>query len=427
MKSSVNSMLNDMTFKQFVLIVITLGVALLYSCDTTNNVEPEQGKVFFKLYGGNGSEEGRDVIELPDGGFVMVGSTTSNSNGGKDVYVVRTDNIGNLVWQSNYGGEKDDVGNSVILGSNNTLYVCGESTFTGFAIEQKRDVYVLNINIEDGTLIGTEKKYGAVFRDEFGKDIIEMENGNFFITSTMLHTDTSKYFLIETDNQLAALPNRLRYIGTEKTNNFSARSFEDQNAISNPFICFGSVLRTVNGDQSYWFRSFLYRSNSDGTITPEYYGTQNNNEICTDSYRTADGGFILSGFTDENGILNELIVKINRYQQEEWRRIYPNEFNKDIGETSIFQTNDGGYIISTTIRLDDPRKTEISLLKIDATGEEEWRKTFGSDDDDKASGVLQLEDGSYVVVGTIGFDINTESRSKMCLLKVNPNGDLVPL
>ncbi len=410
MNSSLNALFNIMTFIRLSMLVILVTVFALCSCDTTNDVEPEQGKVFIKLYGGNGTEEGRDVIVLPDGGFVLVGYTTSNSNGGKDVYVVRTDNIGNMIWENNYGDVDDDIGNTVILGSNNTLYVCGETTFTGFALEKKRDVYVLNINLDDGSLIGTEKKYGAVFRDEFGEDIIELENGNFFITATMLHTDTSKFFLIETDNQLEMLPNRARYIGTEKTNNFSARSFENLNDISNPFICYGSVLRTVNGEQSYWFRSFLYRSNSDGTITPQYYGTQGSNEICTDSYRTTDGGFILSGFTDEGGLLNELLVKVNRNQQEEWKRIYPNEFNKDIGKTSIFQTSDGGYIVSSTIRLDDPRKNEISLLKINALGDEEWRKTFGSDDDDKGAEVLQLEDGSYVVVGTIGFDINTESR-----------------
>ena len=408
-------------------IFLLVFMAVLYSCDTTEKVTPAQGKVFIKLYGGRGSEEGRDLALLPDGGFVLVGSTTSNSNGGKDVYIVRTDEIGNMIWERNYGGSSDDIGNSVILGSNNTLYVCGESTFEGLAPIKNRDVFVLNINLDDGSLIGDEKKYGAVFRDEAGEDIIELENGDFFITSTMYHEDTSKYFLIETDGQLNMLPNRGRYIGTEKTNNYSAKSFDNSGDVNNPFICYGSVYRTVNGEKSFWFRSFLYRSNSDATVSPEYYGTQNNNQICTDAFHTMDGGYILSGYTDELGLNNEMLVKVNRNQKEEWRMVYPNEFNRDIVGAKVVQTLDGGFIVSSTIEMDDPKKDEISILKINAVGEEEWRKTFGSDDDDKAASILQLEDGSYVVVGTIGFDINTESLSKMCLLKINPEGDLVPL
>jgi len=66
-------------------------------------------------------------------------------------------------------------------------------------------------------------------------------------------------------------------------------------------------------------------------------------------------------------------------------------------------------------------------LKVDFNGEEEWRKTFGSSENDTGAKAVQLANGSYVVVGTMGFEINPNSQSKMCLIKVNKDGELVPM
>ena len=418
--SNLSSYLKPLSNILWIALVVCV-IITVNSCDTTKSVTPYQGQTFIKLYGGNGTEEGKDLVQLPDGGFVLVGSSTSESNGGKDVYVVRTDNIGNMIWEKTFGGEWDDIGNSVILGRNNSIYVCGETTRDNDTI----DVYVLNIDINDGSTI-TEKLYGETNRDEIGKDIIELNNGGFFITATDLHPDTSNYFLIETESNLETLPGRSRYIGTQNVNNYSTSSFENENDLINPFICFGSVERTV--DSTFWFRSFIYRSDGESANNPEYYGYENSDDICTDVYKTTDSGHILSGYTyTDESLKQEMVVKTDLNRLEVWKKVYSNEFNKSVGESGIIQTQDGGFILSTTIELDDPKNDEISLLKLNSEGEEEWRKTYGSDDDDVGSKVVQTDDGSFVVVGTIGFDINPDSRSKMCLIKVNPNGELIPI
>ena len=53
--------------------MLLLALLFLYACDTPEDVVPYQGQTFLQLYGGNGSEEGRDLLHLPEGGFVMVG------------------------------------------------------------------------------------------------------------------------------------------------------------------------------------------------------------------------------------------------------------------------------------------------------------------------------------------------------------------
>ena len=404
--------------------VILGTLMIVYSCDTTDSVKPNQGQTFIKLYGGSGSEEGKDLIQLPDGGFVLTGSSTSMSNGGKDIFVVRTDNLGNVVWENKYGGSGDDVGNSVILGSNNNIYVCGEKTQDSLGLLGFRDVAVLNLSLDNGSLF-SEKIYGDVIRDEYGTNIIEIGNG-FFISGTMSNPGPSQYYLIQTDSNLDTLQNSSRYTGTENVDNYSARSFEYSDP-GNPFICFGTAIRSQNQTASYWFHAFTYKGNSDNLGQVDHYGTEQNNEFCTDAFQTTDGGYILGGISSGGATNIEMVVKVNPNLQEIWRHLYTNEFNKNIKECGIIQTKDGGYMVSSTIELDDPKNDEISLLKLNSEGEEQWRKTYGSNEDDTGSKVIQLDDGSYAVIGTIGFEINQDSQSKMCLMKINPNGDLVPI
>ena len=401
------------------------GVLIFSSCDTTDSVKPYQDQVFIKLYGGNGSEEGKDLVLLPDGGFVAVGSTTSQSNGGKDVYVVRTDNLGNVIWENRYGKSGDDIGNAVILGSDGNLYVSGESAQDNSVLNEFRDVYVLSVSLSDGSLL-REEIYGDSLRDEFGTGILDTQSAGFLITSTWNNTDSSEFFMIETDANLIPLDKSTRYVaGNKGVNNLSTKSFNNIGNIFDPFLVFGSVYESIS--KTFYFQLFNYRSIGNATINAELYGTETTNDYCTDVFPTSDGGYVMAGNSFSGSVSNEMVVKIAPNHDELWQKVYTNEYNKNVKKCGVIQTSDGGYLVTSTIELDDPLNNEISLLKLDFEGEVQWRKTFGSNDNDVGSKVIQLADGSYVLVGTIGFEINPNSQSKLCLIKVNKNGDLIPL
>jgi len=420
------------------LVMIFAGINMVtISCDTPEDVKPAQGQVFRKLFGGNGSEEGNDVVALPDGGFVLVGSSTSVTiqdavnSGGRDVYIVRTDANGNVLWQDIRGGSGDDVGNSVMLGSDGNIYVCGERTQENFS--GLRDAYVLRYSVGGGFL--DEHTYGDSLRDEYGTSILDIQDEGFLITSTWDTSDTSKYFIVETGNDLVALDKKSRYpAGSQGVRNLSVRSYQRENIsdLEPPFVCFGSAEQQfVGGAKVMKFQSFYYRTNDDEGIAEMLYGPDDSQSFCTDVERTSDGGYMMCGYnlTGETGseMTREMIVRLDARREMIGDFIIYEESDGNISNPGIFQTVDGGYVIVSTVDLPDPKNDEISLLKIDNLGGFQWRNTFGSDDDDVGKSIIQLDDGSFVLVGTVGFEINPSSQSKMCLMKINPNGELVAM
>ncbi len=65
-----------------------------------------------KYYGGVGEEKNKAVIPTQDGGFALLGSTNS-FGGGWEFYLIKTDSAGNLSWSKTHGKANDDFGCSI--------------------------------------------------------------------------------------------------------------------------------------------------------------------------------------------------------------------------------------------------------------------------------------------------------------------------
>jgi hypothetical protein len=91
-------------FKDYVMIqTADTGYALLGA--RTGNIKliktDSSGTVLWtKLYGGSGSEKPVSIKQTSDGGYVIVGYTNSFGAGGYDVYLIKTDSVGNVLTTS---------------------------------------------------------------------------------------------------------------------------------------------------------------------------------------------------------------------------------------------------------------------------------------------------------------------------------------
>ncbi|MBU3742429.1 MAG: hypothetical protein FGM24_09125, partial [Candidatus Kapabacteria bacterium] len=84
-----------------------LGKAWLLKTDSSGNI------IFNKNFGGSDADRGLSVQQIADGGYILTGYTASSGAGLDDMYLVKTDASGNLVWAKTYGGTGRDYGNAV--------------------------------------------------------------------------------------------------------------------------------------------------------------------------------------------------------------------------------------------------------------------------------------------------------------------------
>jgi hypothetical protein len=121
-------------------------------------------KVWEKTFGGALADVAKSVIVNPvDSGFIFAGYTSSFGFGGYDVYVVRTDKNGNMIWQKSFGAVDWDFGNEIVLAPDGNVIICGYTYSMGYG---KKDGYLLKVNSTNGGLMW-QKYYGGAEDDEF--------------------------------------------------------------------------------------------------------------------------------------------------------------------------------------------------------------------------------------------------------------------
>jgi hypothetical protein len=76
-----------------------------------------------KIYGTNNTEQGISMKISRDSGFVLAGNTNNNQNGDYDIYLVKTDSLGETIWSKNIGDFNWNLCAEVIENENGEFYI----------------------------------------------------------------------------------------------------------------------------------------------------------------------------------------------------------------------------------------------------------------------------------------------------------------
>jgi len=93
----------------------------IYKLDSNGN------KIWFKHYGGTGTDDAYSIQQTSDGGYIVAGYTTSYTYGSVDFSIYRLNNSGNKIWFKHYGGTAWDRGYSIQQTSDGGYIVAGET------------------------------------------------------------------------------------------------------------------------------------------------------------------------------------------------------------------------------------------------------------------------------------------------------------
>lgn len=154
-------------------------------------ITPNGNLQWQKTYGSKGYDFAHSVVETTDGGIVFVGQSDIASGSDNDVWIVKLDNSGNIVWQKTYGGSKDESGRAVLQNPDGTLIVGAWSKSFG---NSSSDFWLLKLN-PDGSIIW-QKAYLANGEDNFFA-IERTKNDGYILVGGSNSIDNSDYdFLV---------------------------------------------------------------------------------------------------------------------------------------------------------------------------------------------------------------------------------------
>ncbi|MCK4654798.1 MAG: PKD domain-containing protein [Candidatus Cloacimonetes bacterium] len=259
---------------------VTERNVLLLKTDNIGNVE------WVHTYGGDNSSIGYSVTKTFDNGYIIAGYTRLvNSN--EDIYIVKTDSIGNVIWENTYGGDEEDIAQSIKQTDDGGYIITGWTTSFGSG---SWDVMILKIdefgNEEWSNYFGGDQRDqgydgyvlgdGYVFTgytESYGNGIFDMwviktdELGNEKWNKTVGSTDVEfGYSILQTDNLEYIIAGNIQIYGD---NNFwlvkTERDFKAEFCVSDTFgyVPFNVEFYNMSLGSS---TSFEWDFNNDGII-----------------------------------------------------------------------------------------------------------------------------------------------------------------
>lgn len=116
--------------------------------------------VWTKTFGGNLADSGLSLETTSDGGFIFGGTTRSYGAGLGDMWLIKTNNTGDTSWTKTFGGSADDYGRGVGLWAGGYA-ITGYTKSAGAGLA---DVYL--VLTDDQGNITFEEQYGGAADDE---------------------------------------------------------------------------------------------------------------------------------------------------------------------------------------------------------------------------------------------------------------------
>ncbi|HKB45024.1 MAG TPA: hypothetical protein VKC90_11565, partial [Chitinophagaceae bacterium] len=147
-----------------------------------------------KSYGGIDYESGIKILETPDGGFLIAGLSLSNIPGYNfgigDYQLTKIDATGNQLWSKLYGGTGNDELYGLIASSDGNYFLCGSSTspISGNKTSAPlggADIWLVKVS-PDGTKLW-DKSFGTA-ADDFRGNLLCLGDNNFLIIEAAVNT-----------------------------------------------------------------------------------------------------------------------------------------------------------------------------------------------------------------------------------------------
>jgi hypothetical protein len=320
------------------------------------------GKLLWeRYYGGTGEDTLLTIIATTDSNFVAAGYKTSRGNGGKDAWVIKIGRDGGIIWDRTFGGVNDEIVNSIIQNSS------GGYMFTGTTgtSEAGSDVYAVRLN-DSGNLVW-EKRFGGM-DDDVGNAILEAEPGMYIVggysRSFVAGYKESYVFKINNDGAVVTCS------GSGKEWNFTY-GMAGNNAISSMikdasggYIMAGYSTSPVNGLRN----CRILKIDSSGAIVWDAKYAASHDAIINSICQAPDGSFMAVGSASQDiDNADFWILGIDGDGNKKWQKTYGGPF--DDAAFSIIPGYGGSFVVAGYMTNYPVKSKDFWVINVNSTGD----------------------------------------------------------
>ncbi|WP_306352601.1 T9SS type A sorting domain-containing protein [Flavobacterium sp. '19STA2R22 D10 B1'] len=387
-----------------------------------------------KSYGGKHADYLMDAQPTADYGFILAGSSLSNKSGNKsdnnkgdlDYWVWKMNEKGEFEWQKSFGGSGADFLQSIHLTRDGGFVLGGtsESNISFDKIENAKgqdDFWIIKLNAKGGeewqkTIGGKgQEKLKSIYQTRDGGYILGgSSNSNKSFDKMEDSFGNLDYWVVKLDDK--GQIEWQKTIGGVYVDEL--RSIEQ--TVDGGYILGGYSNSPISGNKTednigigdFW----VVKLNDKGEIEWQKTIGGDQDDQLQVIHQTYDRGYIVGGNSNSgsNNHKNKgnqkgtdfWVFKLNEVGEIVWQETY--NFGEFDVLTSLVENEDhslliGGYAQSEVMGTKKTDKKSINdyiALKIDANGEELWRKTVGSAGEDILKKTVETRDGGYLLAGT---------------------------
>jgi hypothetical protein len=356
-----------------------------------------------KTYGGTSYEYSYSMVQAADGGYAIAGYTDSFGAGHTDFYLVKTDASGDMQWNKTYGGTKYDYAYSVVRTADGGYAMAGCTTSFGI---NSADFYLVKTDATGN--LQWNKTYTGI-DDDIARSVVQTADGGYAMAGYTYSFGVilDDFYLVKT-NAAGNMQWNKTYGGTNYDQAYSVVQTSDGG--------YAMAGRT----QSYgagWWDLFLVKTDVSGNLQwNKTYGTTQDDEAYS-VVQTADGGYAIAGFAGFSGG-GFYLVKTDASGNAEWSKAYGGIYGGCAN--CVIQTTDAGYALAGYTG-SPATGYDFHLVKTDASGNLQWKKTYAEPNDDRAGAVVQTVDDGYVMAG---FTNSFGAIWDFCLIKADVENGL---
>jgi TolB-like protein len=318
----------------------------LIKTDASGNIQ------WAKTYGGTDYDDAYSVQQTSDGGYILAGYTASFSVGG-DLFLIKTDANGNIIWAKTYGG--------VDTFESWHAYPVQQTFDGGYIVAGNMIlfdvIHILLIKADANGNVQWAKIYGVYWDNVYS--VQQTSDGGYILAGYTYPSSAGliDVFLVKTDANGNIIWAKT-YGGTGYDYASSVQQTSDGGYI---------IASTTNSFGAGGDDILLIKTDANGNIiwAKTYGGT--NSDGATSVQQTSDGGYIVAGRTQSFGAggYDLLLIKTDANGNLIWAKTYGGM--NDDEAFSIQQTSDGEYIVAG-FTASFGVNGDIFLIKTDANG-----------------------------------------------------------